>query len=138
MAKGKPRSQTDVAIAMKTYLTSGGNCNAAAKAIETTCNVVKRWVVAGGWDLILAKQQDEVEAAIAARALTEVLSIQQLAEGIQFKMLKHIDDKISAALKNDEDPPYDPLRLVESMARVRAQLGSAAPAPHEDALAELA
>jgi transposase len=121
--KDNPYSEADIANALKVYLESGGNAAEAARSIGAVINTVQKWAARGKWHDILANQRKEVEAEIAAQALHQVVTIAELAVNIQYRMLAHMHAKIVEAQEQGIDPPYDPVRLVESMAKVRGQLG---------------
>ena len=116
-------SEKDIATALRVYLQTGGGCTEAAKAIGASKALIADWAKRGKWQDILLAQRKEVEAEIAAQALHQVVTIAELAVNIQYRMLAHMHAKIVEAQEQGIDPPYDPVRLVESMAKVRGQLG---------------
>lgn len=135
-------SSAQIALALRVFLETEGNQTAAAKAVGTSQQTVKRWAVQGEWDKLLDAQRRELEEMQAAEALRQLATIRELRVNIHYRSLSYIHQRI---LEWELEPilergpfPFDPLRLADAMAKADQGTGSgqAQEAPKvEDALA---
>jgi len=130
-----------VASALRSFMETNGNTNAAAKVAGVSQPTVAKWAQKGNWQGLLDAQRHEVEAQIAAESLRQIVTIRELRVNIHYRALAFIHQRIQEWEQKPEAErgpfPFDPLKLADAMAKADQGTGSASvEAPKvEDALA---